>query len=376
MTASVAPRQIPIADLGREYETLKSELDPLLQKVLRSGSYVLGQEVSQFENDLAAYLGVGQAIGVNSGTDAILLALRALNIGPGDEVIVPVMSFFATVEPIILLGAKPVFVDIDPVSYGIDAAAVAARISPRTKAIVAVHLYGLPADVKALAELASNQKVPLVEDMAQAIGSSYGAKKIGAYGDLACVSFYPTKNLGACGDAGAVLTSSNTLAERVKSLRNHGAKIKYHHDEVAYNSRLDELQAAILRVKLRHLDSWNEMRKALACEYRSLLEGLPVTLPQEIPGREHVFHLYSIQSDRRDALKVFLQERGISTGLHYPVPLHLLPALKSFGHHENDFPRGERLARQTLSLPLHPYMSSEDVAYVVQTIRSFFHLHA
>jgi dTDP-4-amino-4,6-dideoxygalactose transaminase len=376
MTSSVTPRQIPIADLGQEYENLKSELDPILYKILRSGSYVLGQEVSQFESELASYLGVSHAAGVNSGTDAILLALRALNIGPGDDVIVPAMSFFATVEPIILLGARPVFVDIDPVSYALDPIAAASRITTRTKAIIVVHLYGLPADMKALSELAYKNKLPLIEDMAQAIGSSFGGKKIGAWGDIACLSFYPTKNLGACGDAGAVLTSSDTLDERVKSLRNHGAKIKYHHEEVGYNSRMDELQAGILRVKLRHLDAWNERRKTLAHEYDSHLKGLPILLPQEISGRDHVFHLYSIQSDRRDALKASLQERGISTGLHYPVPLHVLPALKSLGHHESDFPQSERLAKQTLSLPLHPYMNSEDIVYVADSIRNFFHPRA
>jgi len=376
MTLPAASRQVPITDLGLEYETIRQELDPLLQKILRSGSYVLGQEVAEFEKELAAYLGVPHAAGINSGTDAILLALRALNIGPGDDVIVPAMSFFATVEPIIHLGARPVFVDIDPVSYAIDAAAAAARITSRTKAIIVVHLYGLPADMKTLSELAAGHKLPLVEDMAQAIGSSFGSKKIGSWGTIACLSFYPTKNLGACGDAGAVLTSSDTLHERVKSLRNHGAVIKYHHEEVAYNSRLDEIQAAILRLKLRHLDTWNEKRRALAREYQSGLNGLPITLPSEIPGRDHVFHLYSILSDRRDALKIFLQEHGISTGLHYPVPLHLLPALKSLGHQEKDFPQSERLAKQTLSLPLYPFMTSDDVAYVSQVVRTFFQTHA
>ena len=372
MTSSKALRQVPITDLGREYETIQSELDPLLQKILRSGSYVLGQEGARFEKELASYLSVRHAAGVNSGTDAILIALRALNIGTGDEVIVPAMSFFATVEPIILLGAKPVFADIDPISYAIDPSAAAARITPRTKAIIVVHLYGLPADMKALSALAVQHKLPLVEDMAQAIGSSFESRKIGSWGDIACLSFYPTKNLGACGDAGAVLTSSDTLAERVASLRNHGAKVKYFHDEVAYNSRLDEIQAAVLRLKLRHLDVWNEKRRMLARGYSAALKGLPITLPTEIAGRHHVFHLYSIQSDRRDELKSYLQEHGIATGLHYPIPLHLLPALKFMGHHENDFPNGERLARQTLSLPLYAFMTMDEVSYVADTVRAFF----
>jgi dTDP-4-amino-4,6-dideoxygalactose transaminase len=367
-----AKRQVPITDLGLEYEIIKGDLSPLLDRILRSGAYVLGPELAQFEKELASYLEVRHAVGVNSGTDAVLLALRALNIGAGDEVILPAMSFFATVEPVMLLGAKPMFVDIDPVSYAIDPQAVLSKISSRTKAIIAVHLYGLPADLQLLSALAKEKRIPLIEDMAQAIGSTCEGKKIGSWGEIACLSFYPTKNLGACGDAGAVLTSSDALAERVRSLRNHGAKVKYHHEEVAYNSRLDEIQAAILRLKLRHLDVWNDKRRAFAKDYDTALEGLPVTLPREVPGRRHIYHLYSIQSERRDDLKVFLQQEGISSGLHYPIVLPLLPALKGFGHREKDFPVAERLAAQTLSLPLYPFMTSEDVRYVASAVRRFF----
>jgi len=286
------------------------------------------------------------------------------------------MSFFASVEPILLLGAKPVFVDIDPVSYAIDPTAASAKITSRTKAVLAVHLYGLPADLPALSALAAKHHIALVEDMAQAIGSACGSKKAGAWGEMACLSFYPTKNLGACGDAGAILTSSDTLAERVRSLRNHGAKVKYHHDEAAYNSRLDEIQAAVLRLKLRHLDAWNEKRRTLAREYTTRLQGLPITLPTEIPGRHHVFHLYSIATQRRDDLRAFLQDCGISTGLHYPIPLHLLPALKALGHREGDFPVSEQLATQTLSLPLYPFMKPLDVDHVSGAVRQFFQNHA
>jgi dTDP-4-amino-4,6-dideoxygalactose transaminase len=371
-SSSSTKRTIPITDLGLEYEAIKKELTPVLEGILRSGSYVLGAELARFEKELAAYLGVGHAIGVGNGTDAVTLALKALDIGPGDEVIVPAMTFFATIEPIVHLGAKPVFVDIDPVSYAIDASAISAKITARTKAIIAVHLYGLPADIKALSQIAKEKRIPLVEDMAQAIGSSFEGKKIGSWGDIACLSFYPTKNLGACGDAGAVLTSSDRLAERVRSLRNHGAKVKYHHEEVAYNSRLDEIQAAILRLKLKHLDSWNEKRHALAAEYDNALKGLPLTLPKELPNRRHVYHLYSIQGERRDDLKTYLQGQGISTGLHYPLPLHTLPALKSLGYKESDFPVSAKLAKQTLSLPLYPFMTPDDVHYVAGAIRRFF----
>ncbi len=365
-------RQVPITDLGLEYEAIKKELSPRLDQILRSGYYVLGPELAEFEKELAAYLTVPYAVGINSGTDAVLLALRALNIGPGDEVILPAMTFFGTVEPILQLGAEPVFVDIDPVSYAIDASAVSTKISSRTKAIVAVHLYGLPADLKALSAIAKAKGVALVEDMAQAIGSDCEGKKAGSWGDIACLSFYPTKNLGACGDAGAILTSSQTLAERVKSLRNHGTRIKYVHEEVAYNSRLDEIQAAILRLKLRHLEAWTEKRRAFAAEYDKALQGLPIILPQTIPGRRHVYHLYCIQSDRREQLKSFLLEQGVTPALHYPFPLHLLPALKQYGFKENDFPTSAQLAKQTLSLPLYPFMSSEDVQYVAAAVKKFF----
>jgi dTDP-4-amino-4,6-dideoxygalactose transaminase len=373
---SSVKRKIPIADLGLEYEAIKKELTPLLETILRSGSYVLGSELSQFETALAGYLDVRHAIGVNSGTDALLLALRALGIGPGDEVILPAMSFFATVEPVMQLGAKPMFVDIDPVSYTLDPSAVSAKISAHTKAIIAVHLYGLPADLKTLSQISQQKGIPLVEDMAQAIGSTCEGKKAGSWGEIACLSFYPTKNLGACGDAGAVLTSDERLADRVRSLRNHGAKVKYQHEEVAYNSRLDEIQAAVLRLKLPHLEEWNKKRRALANQYTSALKGLPIILPQELPGRNHVYHLYSIQSERSDELKTFLQEEGISTGLHYPFPLHLLPALKGLGYPAESFPVSEALARRTLSLPLYPFMSSEDVLYVADALRRFHNTRA
>ncbi len=366
------PRRVPITDLGREYDTIKSELTPVLDRILSSGSYVLGKELSAFEHELSAYLGARHAIGVNSGTDAIHLALRALNIAGGDEVIVPAMSFFATVEPIVLLGAKPVFVDIDPKTYAINPALIKQKITKQTKAIIAVHLYGLPADLQSLLEIAQEHNIPLIEDMAQAIGSTYRNKKIGSWGSIACLSFYPTKNLGACGDAGAVISSSDELAERVRNLRNHGAKIKYHHDEVAYNSRLDEIQAAVLRLKLKHLDEWNRRRQNLAKHYTKALAGLPLILPHESPDREHVYHLYTVQSERRDELKTFLEQKKISVGLHYPITLPLLPALSHLGHHVNDFPVSEKLARQTLSLPLYPFMSTDDVDFVSDQIKAFY----
>jgi dTDP-4-amino-4,6-dideoxygalactose transaminase len=262
MTLSGATtRRIPIIDLGKEYEAIQPELAPILDRLFRSGAFILGSELQLFERELAAYNQTRYAIGVNSGTDSILLALRALGIGPGQEVVLPATSFFATVEPVLHLGARPVFVDIDPSTYAMNAALLAGRLTTRTRAILVVHLYGLAADMKSLVSAAESAQLPLVEDVAQAIGGEFEGRKVGSFGALACLSFYPTKNLGACGDGGAVLTSSDGMADKIRSLRNHGAKIKYQHEEVGYNSRLDEIQAAILRLKLKRLDAWNEKRR-------------------------------------------------------------------------------------------------------------------
>ncbi|HVO32990.1 MAG TPA: DegT/DnrJ/EryC1/StrS family aminotransferase [Elusimicrobiota bacterium] len=365
------PAGVPIVDLGAEYRTIQKDVDAVVHRVLSSGSYILGPENDRFERSLARYCGAEHAIGVNSGTDAILLALAALGISRGDEVILPAMSFIASAEPVVTLGAKPVFVDIDPISFTLDPSLVAAKMTSKTKAVMAVHLYGQTADMSALKKICERAAIPLMEDMAQAIGSRWQNQKAGSLGAIAALSFFPTKNLGACGDAGAVLTSSAAMAEHVRSLRNHGAKVKYHHDEIGYNSRLDELQAGILSVKLAHLDAWNERRRSLASAYHARLKDLPVTLPQEAPGRHHIYHLYSIRSPKRDALKAFLAERGISTGLHYPAPLHLQPALAYLGHREGDFPVSEALARETLSLPLYPQMTDDQVEIVCQALRAF-----
>lgn len=363
---------IPIIDLGKEYLSLKPEIARAIERVLAGGSYILGQETQEFEKELAAYCGVKHAIGVNSGTDAIHLALRTLEIGPGDDVILPAMSFIATAEPIVLLGARPVFVDIDPRTYTLDPEKVKQKITPKTKAIIAVHLYGQPADMETLSKISVQARVPLIEDMAQAIGAEQGGKRAGGFGVLACLSFFPTKNLGACGDGGAVLTSSHELAERLRQLRNHGAKIKYHHEAIGYNSRLDEIQSAILRIKLKHLEAWNDQRQKLAIVYSQELSNLPLTLPFEAKERKHVYHLYSIQTPQRDSLRDYLAKKRIATGLHYPTPLHLQPALKFLGGKRGDYPRSEQLADQTLSLPLHPHMSIDHVHRVVQSIRTFF----
>jgi dTDP-4-amino-4,6-dideoxygalactose transaminase len=271
-----------------------------------------------------------------------------------------------------LLGAQPVFVDIDPKSYTLDPRQVEEKITGNTKAIIAVHLYGQAADMEALADIAIANEIPLIEDMAQAIGARFQGKRVGGLGSLACLSFYPTKNLGAYGDAGAILTSDESLAFELRRLRNHGARVKYDHEVLGYNSRLDEVQAAILRIKLTQLEKWNQKRIELAQEYNRLLAKLPVHTPICAPMRKHVYHLYSICTPKRDALRAFLQEQGIQSGMHYPKPLHLQPVFKEFGGKMGDFPHSERLAQETLSLPLYPQMSKKDVHRVVEAIDKFF----
>jgi dTDP-4-amino-4,6-dideoxygalactose transaminase len=295
-----------------------------------------------------------------------------LGIGPGDEVIVPAMTFIASAEPVALLGARPVFVDIDPQTYTLDPQKVATRINSRTKALIVVHLYGQPANVDALLEMAEHHKIALIEDMAQALGSAWRGKKVGGFGKIACLSFYPTKNLGAIGDAGMILTSDLALAGHARRLRNHGAALKYEHDEAGYNSRLDELQAAILRVKLPWLDRWNRSRIQGATEYNRLLQGLPITLPYAAPLAKHIYHLYTICTPRRDALAAYLQDQGIHSAVHYPKPLHLQKAFQSLGGRIGEFPCAERLSRETLSLPLHPHMTSQDIKRVAQAVKEFY----
>jgi len=363
---------IPMINLSREYKELEHELLPAAQRVLSSGIYILGNETTLFEKDLAAYCQVPHAVGVNSGTDAILIALRALGVSAGDEVIVPAMTFIATAEPVVVLGAKPVFVDIDPATYTISPKSVEQKITRKTKAIIVVHLYGHMADMDAFARLSKQSGIPLIEDMAQSIGSEYRGKKAGSFGKLAALSFFPTKNLGACGDAGAVLSSSAQMDELLRSLRAHGAKIKYEHEIIGYNSRLDEMQSAILRTKLKHLDEWNNRRRKIAAFYDASLSSLPLVLPTQALDCKHVYHLYSIQTERRDALQAYLLERGIASALHYPKPLHLQKAMAFLGHQEGDFPVSEKLARQALSLPLYPQLQAHESERVSQAVHNFF----
>ena len=363
---------IPLVDLKAAYRRLQAEIDAATARVLAGGWYILGPEVSAFEAEFAAYLGVEHAVGVASGTDAVLLALRALGVGPGDEVITVAHTAVATVAAIELAGATPRFVDIDPVTYTLDPARLAAAITSRTRAIIPVHLYGAPADVDAVLTVARAHHLLVIEDCAQAHGARYRGQRVGTLGDAAAFSFYPTKNLGALGDGGAVATNRPEVAERLRLLRQYGWRERYVSDVAGTNSRLDELQAAILRVRLRHLDAENEARRRLAARYDAALAGLPITLPTFRPDDCPVYHLYVIRTAARDALAAHLRDCGIGTAVHYPAPVHRQPAYAHLGYGPGSLPATEAAAAEVLSLPMYPDLSEAAVDAVVAAIGEFF----
>ena len=362
---------IKMVDLSRQYQEIKPEMDSAIQAVLDSTEFIMGKPVREFEAALAKYLQVPQAIGCASGTDALQVALMALGVGPGDEVITSPFTFVATVETMVLLGARPVFVDIEPQTYNLDPARISARLTPRTRAIIPVHLYGHPADMDPILELARKSGLRVIEDAAQAIGAQYHGKWVGGLGDLGCLSFFPSKNLGAYGDGGAILCRENDLAERIRMIINHGSRTRYHHEILGVNSRLDSLQAAILKVKLAHLERWTEARDRIAQRYLSGLSGLQLVLPTVLPQVRHVFNQFSIRCSCRDELAEFLKARGIATAVHYPKPLHQQPAYAGF-HRDVSFPVAEAVSREILSLPVFPEMTGEEVDFVVLSIREFF----
>lgn len=361
---------VPFIDLKAAYAELHSELDSAALEVLRSGWYVLGPQVRAFEQEFAAWLGLPDAAGVASGTDALLLALLACRVRPGDEVIVPSHTAVATVAAVELAGARPVFADIRPDTFTLDPDAVAAALTPRTRAIVPVHLYGQTAELDTLAELAERHGLGLIEDCAQAHGARSQGRLAGTVGHIAAFSFYPTKNLGAAGDGGLVASRQPELIERVRSLRQYGWRERYVSQEAGLNSRLDELQAALLRVRLRRLDAWNRQRQALAARYDELLAGSAVQTPLVTPGNQHVYHLYVVRSPQRDALQSHLARCGIATAIHYPVPVHQQPAYRRLAP-PRGLPETERAAAEILSLPLYPQMPLEHVERVAQCIRAF-----
>jgi len=361
---------VPFLDLGRQYLSIKDEIDRALGEVLASGQFILGRNVREFEREFAAYCGTGDAIGVASGTDAIRLALEALEIGRGDEVITSPFTFIATAEMISQAGATPVFADIDPRSYNLDPEDVARKITSRTKAIMPVHLYGLPAEMTELTTLCEERGLAVIEDAAQAIGAEHKSRRVGGIGHIGCFSFFPTKNLGAYGDAGMVTTSDPKLSDRIRMLRQHGSRQKYVHETLGWSSRLDEIQAAVLRVKLRHLDEWTERRRAHAETYRRRLASLPLTLPVETPWNHGVYHLFTVGTERRDDLQKFLAARGVATAVHYPIALHQQTAYR--GLVAVTLPHSERAARTVLSLPLFAEMERRELDAVVAGVEEFF----
>ncbi|MCL4180284.1 MAG: DegT/DnrJ/EryC1/StrS family aminotransferase [Verrucomicrobia bacterium] len=362
---------VPFLNLAAQYASLKDELLPAVEQALEAAHYILGPNVRELEAAVAGLSGACHGVGVNSGSDALMLALRALDIGAGDEVITTPFTYIAPAEAIHQVGARIVFADIDPRLFTLDPERVAAKLSPRTRAIVPVHLFGQAVRWDEFEGLARPGRVGIVEDCAQAIGATYRGRPVGGLGDLGCFSFYPTKNLGASGDGGMVVTSDEGYEKRLRMLRVHGIERRYYHDLHGYNSRLDELQAAILRVKLRHLEAWNVRRAAIAARYSNGLSGLPIQLPAVGEGNTHVYHVYAILTDQRDALQAFLAERGVSTIIYYPLPLHLQKVYAELGHRAGDFPVAEAVAARILPLPIYPELTEAQVDYVIGCIREF-----
>ena len=359
---------IPFLDLTRQHRALQKDLMEAVERVLGGSRFVLGPEGQALETELATRAGVRHGVGLGSGTDALRLALTAVGVGPGDEVITPAFSFVASASTIVMAGAQPVFVDIDPTTFALDPDALESALTRRTKAIVVVHLYGQPAPIDRIADIARRRGVPLIEDAAQAIGATWDGRPIGGWGDAACLSFYPTKNLGACGDAGLLLTNRDDVAQHVRRLRHHGDTGRYHHVELGYCSRLDELQAAMLRVKLRHLDAWNVARRQLAARYRAALGGLPLGLPAEHPRAQAIYHQFVVRHPQRDALAKLLADLGVGTMVHYPLPV---PGQPLFGlEGERRWPHSWRAAREVLSLPCYPEMTEAEIEGVITAVHT------
>jgi dTDP-4-amino-4,6-dideoxygalactose transaminase len=363
---------VPFLNLAAQYESLKHELLPAVEKVLVGGHYILGPNVAAFEQELAGYVGTRFGVGVNSGSDALTLALRALDIGSGDEVITTPFTYIAPAEAIHQVGAKIVFADIDPRTFNIDPAEIERRITPRTRAIIPVHLFGQATPLEELTTLAERHNLQIVEDCAQAIGASYLGKPVGSIGRLGCFSFYPTKNLGADGDGGMIVTSDEGLAKKLKMLRVHGIERRYFHDLHGYNSRLDEIQAAILRVKLPQLKKWNARRAEIGQQYSEALQGLPLKMPVIADGNSHVFHVFAVLTEQRDELQKWLADHGVPTIIYYPEPLHLQKVYSDLGYQRGDFPVTEETSRKILPLPMYPELTRAQVEWVIEQIRGFF----
>jgi dTDP-4-amino-4,6-dideoxygalactose transaminase len=363
---------IPLVNLKKQYAPLKDEIISGIEHVFEGMQLFLGENVQALEKEFAQFCGVEYGVGVSDGTSALHIILRAMGIGPGDEVITVSHTFIATAEAILLTGAKPVFVDIDPETYLMDVSQIEAKITPQTKALLPVHLYGQIADMDAVSKLASKYHLRVIEDACQAHGAEYKGRKAGSLGDAAAFSFYYSKNLGAYGEGGFITTSNADLDRRIRMIRDHGSERRYYHDLVGMNSRLDEIQAVVLRAKLHHLNEWNQQRRSHADLYNKLLQGMPVITPIENPGNKHIYHLYVIRAPRRDELQPWLKERGIFTGIHYPVPTHLQPAMQSLGYQPTDFPITEKIVSEILSLPMFAELTDDEISSIGEAINSFY----
>jgi dTDP-4-amino-4,6-dideoxygalactose transaminase len=360
---------VPFLDLKAQYQSIKPEIQEALQKVLDECSFVLGNEVAAFEQEFAAYCGANYGVAVNSGTSALHLALLAAGVGPGDEVITVPFTFVATVAAILYTGARPVFIDIDPCSFTMDMNQLASAVTPRTKAVVPVHLYGQAVDMDPLMEVATRHGLKVIEDAAQAHGAEYKGRRVGGIGDLGCFSFYPGKNLGAYGEGGIVVTNNLDYARTMQMLRDWGQERKYCHVLKGYNYRMEGFQGAILRVKFRHLEMWTEARRAHAARYDEFLQDAPVKIPTTLPSRRHVYHVYTVCADQRDEVQRILHHHGIQTGIHYPVPVHLQPGYADLGYKAGAYPHAEHAARQVLSLPMFAELTTQQQDVVVDAIR-------
>jgi len=367
---------IRLVDMGRIHAPIRAEMDAAMKAVIDRGSFILGPEVRDFEAEFAAYCGVARGVGLDNGTSALELILRSLGVGPGDEVIVPAMTFVATASAVLMAGAKPVLVDVDAATYTMDVAQALAKTTPRTKAVIPVHLYGYPAPIVPLVG-AGKGRFHVIEDCCQGHGARLGGRRVGSIGVAGAFSFYPAKNIGCFGDGGMAVTNDDGCAAKIAMLRNYGEAKKYEHLYLAYNRRLDTVHAAVLRVKLPHLDRWNDLRRAAAKAYRRALAGTSLGLPPDAPaGDEHVYYMFVVRSSRRDALAAHLKARNIETGIHYPYPLHLLPVFKDLGHRAGDFPVAEAVGREALSLPIFPGITDGEIGRVAEAVAAFERGHA
>lgn len=365
---------IPLVDIVRQDKKIQPQIFQAIRKITKKGDFILGKEVELFEKEFAKYCDVKYAVGVSSGSDAITLALRAINIRPGDEIIVQANTFISTVLPIIYLGAKPILVDINPNTYNIDVEQIEKKITKKTRAIFPVHLYGQVSEMDKILKIAKKHKLLVIEDACQAHGAKLNGKKAGSFGDIACFSFYPGKNLGAYGDGGAIVTNNKNLADKIKILRNIGQEKKYIHVEKGYNNRLDTMQAAILRIKLRKLDSWNKERRKIADVFSRALRNIVLATPIEAVGSRSNYHLYVIRVKKRDKLLEFLHKKDIQAGIHYPTPIHLHKALSDLNYKKGDFPLSEKYAQEIISLPIFPYMKLSEVDIIIKTIRRYYEI--